>query len=166
DIPGAADAAPARARVAAPLGPHPLLAETLYDRLVEAGWPPAPDPATRRAGAVVLAAAGSRDPDSAADTRRTARLLADRLGVPVVPAYASAASPAVPAALRALAARGRHRVAVASYFTAPGRFATQCARQAPWIAAAPLGAHPAMARLILLRYDQARAMTGTELASA
>ncbi|MFS4095152.1 sirohydrochlorin chelatase, partial [Streptomyces sp. AF1A] len=143
-----------RARVAAPLGPHPLLAQTLDDRLAEAGWPKDPDAATRRASAVVLAAAGSRDPDSAADTRRTARLLADRLGVPVVPAYASAAAPTVPAALRALAARGRHRVAIASYFAAPGRFATQCAQAAPWIAAAPLGAHPAMARLILHRYDR------------
>jgi sirohydrochlorin ferrochelatase len=102
---------------------------------------------------VVLAAAGSRDPDSAVDTARTAALLADRLGVPVVPAYASAAAPSVPAALRALAARGRHRAAVAAYFTAPGRFATQCAQAAPWIATAPLGAHTAMARLLLHRYD-------------
>ncbi|MFJ7147844.1 sirohydrochlorin chelatase [Streptomyces sp. NPDC100445] len=166
DIPAMAAAAPVRARVAAPLGPHPLLARTLHDRLLEAGWPAAMDAAARRAGAVVLAAAGSRDPDSTVDTRRTARLLADRLGVPVVPAYASAAAPSVPAALRALAARGRHRVAVASYFTAPGRFAAQCAAQAPWLASAPLGAHEAMARLVLLRYDRARASRGAELAPA
>ncbi|MGW2744886.1 sirohydrochlorin chelatase [Streptomyces sp. NPDC001450] len=166
DIPEMAAAAPTRARVAAPLGPHPLLVETLYARLVEAGWPTRMDEPTRRSTAVVLAAAGSRDPDSATDTRRTARLLADRLGVPVVPAYASAATPTVETALRALTARGRHRVAIASYFTAPGRFATQCAEQAPWIAAAPLGAYEAMARLILHRYDQARATTEAELASA
>jgi sirohydrochlorin ferrochelatase len=109
----------------------------------------------RRASAVVLASAGSRAPDSAADTRRTAQLLAERLGVPVVPAYASAAAPTVPAAVRSLAARGRHRIAVASYFTAPGRFATQSAEAAPWICAEPLGDHPAMARLVLHRYDQA-----------
>ncbi|MGW2643492.1 sirohydrochlorin chelatase [Streptomyces sp. NPDC001393] len=166
DIPEMAAAAPAPSRLAAPLGPHPLLVETLYDRLLEAGWPTAMDPVTRRSSAVVLAAAGSRDPDGATDTRRTARLLADRLGVPVVPAYASAATPTVPTAVRALAARGRHRVAIASYFTAPGRFATQCAQAAPWIAAAPLGAHPGMARLILHRYDQARVMGQAELASA
>ncbi|MFJ9818349.1 sirohydrochlorin chelatase [Streptomyces sp. NPDC101151] len=169
DIPEMAAAAPARVRLAAPLGPHPLVAETLYDRLVEAGWRTRMDDATRRTCAVVLAAAGSRDPDSATDTRRTARLLAARLGVPVVPAYASAAAPTVPTALRALAARGRHRVAVASCFTAPGRFATQCADQAPWIASAPLGAHPAMARLILHRYDRTLATPATtepELASA
>ncbi|MFI9253311.1 sirohydrochlorin chelatase [Streptomyces sp. NPDC053069] len=166
DIPEMAAAARASTRVTAPLGPHPLLVETLYDRLLEAGWPTVPDEPTRRTSAVVLAAAGSRDPDSATDTRRTARLLADRLGVPVVPAYASAAAPTVPTAVRALAARGRHRVAIASYFTAPGRFATQCAQAAPWLASAPLGAHPAMARLILHRYDQARVTRQAELASA
>jgi sirohydrochlorin ferrochelatase len=73
----------------------------------------------------------------------------------VVPAYATTAAPTVPDALQALAARGRDRVAVASYFTAPGRFATECAEAAPWIAAAPLGTHPAMAELVLHRYDQA-----------
>ena len=50
------------------------------------------------------------------------------------PAYATTAAPTVPDAIRALAARGRHRVAVASYFTAPGRFATESAEAAPWIA--------------------------------
>ncbi|MET7453449.1 sirohydrochlorin chelatase [Streptomyces sp. NPDC005574] len=147
DIPEMAAAAPLATRVAAPLGPHPLLVEALYARLVEAGWRP------RTADAVVLAAAGSRDPDSAVDTGRTAQLLADRLGVPVVPAYATA-GPTVPAALRALAARGHERVAVASCFTAPGRFATECAQAAPWIASAPLGTHPAMAHLLLHHYDQ------------
>ncbi|MGV9272279.1 sirohydrochlorin chelatase [Streptomyces griseosporeus] len=158
DIPEMAAAAPGHARVAAPLGPHPLLVDTLYDRLTEAGWPPAPSEAERRTSAVVLAAAGSRDPDSAADTRRTAHLLADRLGVPVIPAYASAAIPTVDTAVRALTARGRHRIAVASYFTAPGRFATECAAKSPWLASAPLGAHPAMARLIVHRYDQVLSM--------
>ncbi|MFG2720959.1 sirohydrochlorin chelatase [Streptomyces sp. NPDC048416] len=159
DIPQALAAAggQVRARVAAPLGPHPLLVEALHGRLVEAGW--RLDPHAARQSAVVLAAAGSRDPASALDTRRTARLLGERLGVPVLAAYASAASPSVPEALRALAARGRHRVAIASYFTAPGRFAAQSAAQAPWLAAAPMGAHPAMARLVLHRYAQALART-------
>ncbi|WP_443742900.1 sirohydrochlorin chelatase [Streptomyces poriferorum] len=157
DIPEAvAGAAALRTRTAGPLGPHPLLVEALHGRLTEAGWCPSDD--GNRNSAVVLAAAGSRDPESAAGTRRTAQLLSERLGgVPVVPAYASAATPTVPAALRALAARGRRRVAVASYFTAPGRFASAAAAEATWIAAAPLGAHPAMARLLLHRYDQARA---------
>ncbi|EST24197.1 sirohydrochlorin chelatase [Streptomyces roseochromogenus] len=164
DIPAMAATAQARARTAPPLGPHPLLAEALYDRLLEAGWPSRMDDRARRSSAIVLAAAGSRDPDSATDTRAMARLLAARLGVPVIPAYASAASPNVPAAVRALAARGRHRVAIASYFTAPGRFATQCAEAAPWIAADPLGAHPAMARLIINRYEESLATRAREAA--
>lgn len=149
DIPEMAAAARARTRVAAPLGPHPLLADTLHARLLEAGW------RRRPASAVILAAAGSRDPDSGVDTDHMAGLLAARLGVPVLPAYASAATPTVPEAITALRARGRRHIAVASYFTAPGRFATQCAAPAPWIASAPLGAHDAMAGLILHRYEQA-----------
>ncbi|WP_374207187.1 sirohydrochlorin chelatase [Streptomyces sp. APSN-46.1] len=151
DLPAAAARAPhLRVRVAPPLGPHPLLVEALYERLLDAGWTPGT--------AVVLAAAGSRDPDSAADTRRSAAMLSERLGgVAVVPAYASAAAPTVPDAVRALAARGHHRIAVASYFAAPGRFAAQCAAAVPSLAAAPLGDHPALARLLLHRYDQARA---------
>lgn len=160
DIPDLAAASPVRARVAAPLGPHPLLVETLYARLTEAGWPTRMTDTDRRSHAVVLASAGSRDPDSTADTRRTASLLADRLGIPVIPAYASAATPTVDTAIRALTARGRHRIAVAACFTAPGRFATQCAAAAPWMATEPLGAHPAMARLVLQRYDRALAVEG------
>ncbi|MDX3095740.1 CbiX/SirB N-terminal domain-containing protein [Streptomyces sp. ME19-03-3] len=158
DIPGALARAPhLHGLVAAPLGPHPLLAEALYDRLAEAGRRACSPRAARREG-VVLAAAGSRDPESARDTEATAALLRARLGgtVPVVPAYASA-GPDVAAAVRRLAAAGRDRVAVASCFAAPGRFAAAAAAAAPGIAAAPLGAHPAMAALVLHRYDRARA---------
>ncbi|MEU3773225.1 sirohydrochlorin chelatase [Streptomyces sp. NPDC032472] len=166
DLPAAAARHP-DARVAAPLGPHPLLVEALRERLLEAGW--TPGAASDGGGAVVLAAAGSRDPDAAADTRRTAALLSERLGgAAVVPAYASGAGPTVPEAVRALAARGHHRVAVASYFTAPGRFAVQSAAAATGPAAAPLGDHPALARLVLQRYDEAAALRRTplELATA
>jgi sirohydrochlorin ferrochelatase len=153
DLPGALAAAPGvRGTVAAPLGPHPLLAAALHDRLTEAGW-------DARGEAVVLAAAGSRDPDSARDAEATAALLAARLGVPVVPGYVSAAAPTVPQAVASLAARGLRRIAVASYFTAPGRFATQAAAASPWIASHPLGAHPALAALVLTRYTAALAAT-------
>ncbi|MFJ2769722.1 sirohydrochlorin chelatase [Streptomyces sp. NPDC087300] len=159
DLPGAAARAPhLDCRVAAPLGPHPLLVDALHARLADAGWPDGAGAAERRRLGVVLAAAGSRDPESAADTETTAVLLAERLGVPVLSAYAAptaACARTVPQALDALAAEGRHRAAVAAYFTAPGRFAAQAAAHAPWIAAAPLGAHPALARLVLHRYDRA-----------
>ncbi|MET8975999.1 sirohydrochlorin chelatase [Streptomyces sp. NPDC004539] len=153
DIPEMAAATHPHARVAGALGPHPLLIDTLVARLAEAGWPSRTTDPQRHETAIVLAAAGSRDPDNAADTDRTAHLLSARLGVPVVPAYASTAEPAVPNAIADLTARGYTRVAVASYFTAPGRFATECARVAPWVVSAPLGAHDAMADLILHRYE-------------
>ncbi|WP_237317161.1 sirohydrochlorin chelatase [Streptomyces sp. JJ36] len=178
DLPAAPAAAPHldAVQVAAPLGPHPLLARALHDRLREAGWPerrPAPGtagggrcagepgaggehPAGSSRDAVVLAAAGSRDPESAAGTEAGAALLSDRLGgVPVVPAYASAAQPTVPEAVARLRRDGYRRIGLASYFTAPGYFATQCAEAAPGVVAAPLGAHPALARLVLHRYDLA-----------
>ncbi|URN11973.1 sirohydrochlorin chelatase [Streptomyces radiopugnans] len=161
DLPGAAAAAGhLSVPIAAPLGPHPLLAEALAGRLAETGWSAA---GASRTGGVVLAAAGSRDPDSARDAERTAALLSARLGgVPVVPAYASAAEPTVPEAVAALRAAGRHDTALASYFTAPGLFATRCARDAPGLPAArPLGAHPALARLVLHRYDEALARART-----
>ncbi|MFJ6744146.1 sirohydrochlorin chelatase [Streptomyces sp. NPDC091279] len=153
DLPEMAAAAPGHARVAAALGPHPLLVDALHDRLLQAGWPREPDATLRRTGAIVLAAAGSRDPDSRVDTERTARLLAARLGVPVLPGYATTASPTVPDAVRALTSRGRHRVAVASYFTAPGRFATESATHTPWLASSPLGNHPSIAHLLLHHYN-------------
>ncbi|SEC53358.1 Sirohydrochlorin ferrochelatase [Streptomyces sp. 2224.1] len=153
DLPAALTGAPhLTGRVAEPLGPHTLLAEALHGRLLEAGFPDGRCPR----GAVVLAAAGSRSPRSAQDTERTAQLLSARLGgMPVLPAYASATAPTVPDAVAALRARGHDRIAVASCFTAPGRFATQCAAAAPGPASAPLGDHPALARLVLHRYDQA-----------
>ncbi|MFI9258446.1 sirohydrochlorin chelatase [Streptomyces sioyaensis] len=167
DLPAALAAAPhLTGRIATPLGPHPLLAEALHGRLLEAGFPPDPGPRT----AVVLAAAGSRSPQSAEDTARIAQLLSARLGgLPVQPAFAHSAPasdgapPTVADAVRALTARGHDDLAVAACFTAPGRFATRCADAAPGIAAAPLGDHPALARLVLHRYDQALlARTGSD----
>jgi sirohydrochlorin ferrochelatase len=77
--------------------------------------------------------------------------------VPVLPAYASATGPTVSEAAAQLRAQGHGRVAVASCFTAPGHFSALCAAEAPWISSAPLGAHPALAELVLHRFDEARA---------
>ncbi|MDB1088276.1 CbiX/SirB N-terminal domain-containing protein [Streptomyces sp. ACA25] len=148
DLPGVLAAAPhLRAEVAACLGPHPLLVEALRHRLVEGGY---------TGGAVVLAAAGSRDPESAAGTRATAAMLSARLGgVPVLPAYASAASPTVARAVAHLRELGHREIALSSCFTAPGWFASRCAEAAPGVVGAPIGAHPALARLLLHRHDRA-----------
>nr|WP_228389912.1 sirohydrochlorin chelatase [Streptomyces smaragdinus] len=151
DLPAAVAAAPhLDARIAAPLGPHPLLASALHARLTEAGY------RGGRLTGVVLAAAGSRAPESAADTARTAALLGARLGgTPVQPAYASAAAPTVSEAVELLRARGCRRIAVASCFAAPGLFADRTRDAAPGVVGRPLGAHPALARLVVRRYEEA-----------
>ncbi len=48
------------------------------------------------------------------------------------------------------------RVAVATYLLAPGHFQTALAAADAEVISAPLGAHPAVARLALRRYDEAR----------
>ncbi|PBC79960.1 sirohydrochlorin ferrochelatase [Streptomyces sp. TLI_235] len=148
DIPAALAAAPqVSGAVAAPLGPHPLLAEALAARLAEAGWRRCAD----GRDAVVLAASGSRDADAALDTQEQARLLALRLGVPVHPGYVAAGGPSVAETVARLTAEGR-RPAVAGYFTAPGDFARLAAAAGAPLASAPLGAHDAVVRLVLERY--------------
>ena len=139
------------------LGPHRLLAEALADRLAEAGASAADAP-------VVLAGAGSSDPTALADTARMAELLATRLGRHVTPAHLSAATPTPHQAVTDLRAAGHPAVALATYLLSPGFFARRAATAAATWTSAPLAAHPAVARLILHRYDRARA--ATELTTA
>jgi sirohydrochlorin ferrochelatase len=143
----AAVAAPAP--VAPALGPHPLLVRALADRLRDAG--------SRGRGPIVLGAAGSSDPQSRADTRTVARRLELRLGRRVLPAYASAATPHVLDAVQVLRSAGAPRVEVATYLLSPGRFASEVAECGADVVSAPLGAHDAVAQLVLRRYDAARA---------
>ncbi len=140
-------AASAGARVADPLGPDELLLTALTARLSQAGVP---------AGTpVVLAAAGSADPAAAADVRKQADLLAERLSVPVVGAFAAAARPTVPEAVAELRQRTSGPVAVASYLLAPGHFQDQLHDSgADWVTE-PLGGHPALAGLVIERYRTA-----------
>ncbi|WP_199571686.1 sirohydrochlorin chelatase [Streptomyces murinus] len=150
DIPAVIAAAPGiPARVARALGPHPLLADALCDRLTEAGRAPG--------DAVVLAAAGSTDPGAEAATVRMARLLARRLDAPVVPSYLCAGSPTPAEAVAVLRRRGHARVAVARYLLAPGFFGDRAAAAGGCVTAPPLGAHASVARLVLRRYDDAAA---------
>ncbi len=145
DITGAASST--GARVAGPLGPDELLLTALAARLAEAGVPDGTP--------VVLAAAGSSDRAAAADVRKQAVLLAERLRVPVTAAFASAAPPTVPEAVADLRALTHGPVAVASYLLAPGQFQDQLADSgADWVTA-PLGGHPALAGLVIDRYRQA-----------
>ncbi|MFD8598842.1 sirohydrochlorin chelatase [Kitasatospora sp. NPDC059646] len=144
DIPRTLSAAPHLAgECAPPLGPDPLLTGVLADRLAEAGW---------RGEPVVLAASGSRVPDAAEDVGVQAALLSARLGVDVRVGFVSAGGPSVAARVAELSAEGYGRVAVASYFTAPGDFARLAAAAGGALTSAPLGDHPLLARLVLERY--------------
>lgn len=132
-------------QVAAAVGPDPLLAAALHDRLIEAGY-------DGRAP-VTLAAAGSTDPRSVADVEIQARLLAGRLGVVVDVGYLAAGSPRLADVLAGHTAHAG--TAVASYLLAPGTFADTAAACGAAVVAQPLGAHPAVAEVALRRYDAA-----------
>ncbi|MFB7634270.1 sirohydrochlorin chelatase [Streptomyces sp. NPDC056149] len=155
DIPAAlADAPHLHTRIARALGPDPLLADVLTDRLHQAGWRP-DDHA--EGGALVLAAAGSTDPRANADTVAMAELLRARLpqGGPVMPAYLCAAGPTPAEAVAALRAAGHPRIALAEYLLGPGLFARRAARSGACLTTAPLGTHDAVAHLIARRYEEA-----------
>jgi sirohydrochlorin ferrochelatase len=136
-------------RVAGPLGPDPLLVTALTGRLAEAGVPDGTP--------LVLAAAGSSDPQAAGEVREQADLLAAERGVQVAIGYAAAGQPSVSEAVAQLRASTGQPVAVATYLLAPGLFYDRLTQSgADWVTA-PLGAHPAVAALIIDRYRTHRA---------
>ncbi|WP_433226442.1 sirohydrochlorin chelatase [Actinomadura formosensis] len=159
DLPGVLNRVRARhprlgLRTAGTLGPHPLLMAALEHRLADAGVEPG-DPDT----AVVLVSAGSSDAAANATVARLAREWRSRGWRDVVPAYASAAGPKPGEAVAALLGAGAPRVAVASYFLAPGHFADKVRAEAVAAGAAAvspvLGAAPQVADLIVRRYAEA-----------
>ncbi|WP_405422369.1 sirohydrochlorin chelatase [Streptomyces erythrochromogenes] len=143
--------------VADVLGPSPLLVEALERRLSEAGI----SPADRATTAVVLASAGSTDPEAIAVIAEIAREWRHTGWCAVRPAFASAALPRTEDAVRALRAEGFARVAVAPYVIAPGRLPDRIAAGAEAagadVVADVLGAAPELALLLLRRYDAAAA---------
>ncbi|KOU15653.1 cobalamin (vitamin B12) biosynthesis CbiX protein [Streptomyces sp. XY593] len=143
--------------VADVLGPSPLLVDALERRLSEAGL----TPADRATTAVVLASAGSTDPEAIAVIAEIAREWRHTGWCAVRPAFASAALPRTEDAVRALRAEGFARVAVAPYVIAPGRLPDRIAAGAEAagadVVADVLGAAPELALLLLRRYDAAAA---------
>ncbi|MBS2962508.1 sirohydrochlorin chelatase [Actinocrinis puniceicyclus] len=155
----------ARIYQAPALGPDPMLAAVMQERLSAAHG-------TVFGTQVVLAAAGSADRRANADAVAMAGLLAERLGMPVRTGYVTTAEPSVSALLTRLARRGRP-VAVATYLLSPGEFSRRIDDSATLAALAaldvdrerrrricvsePLGAHDQVARLVLRRYDAALA---------
>lgn len=156
DIPSVLRDAPAplRIRQAEVLGPSPLLTGALERRLHEAGLTPADKSST----GVVLASAGSSDPEAIAVIADIAREWRHTGWCAVRPAFASASLPTTEDAVRALRAEGVRRVAVAPYVLAPGFLPDRIARGAAGadVLADVLGPAPEVARLLLERYDQAR----------
>ncbi|MER6999019.1 sirohydrochlorin chelatase [Streptomyces sp. NPDC000410] len=171
------------------LGPSPLLLDAVERRLYEAGLcpatafsrgatpgPPVKNPDWRRevdrfksSTGVVLASAGSSDPEAIAVIAEIARELRHTGWCAVRPAFASAALPRTEDAVRALRAEGVRRVAVAPYVIAPGRLPDRIAAGAVEAGADlvsdVLGPAPELARLLLERYEQAhRAATPTLVA--
>jgi sirohydrochlorin ferrochelatase len=140
----------AGAVAARPLGPDGRLAAVLHDRLRQAGADPR-DPLT----AVVLAAAGSSDPRSAADVEETADLLQRGWAGPVTTGYGSAAQPTVPEAVAAARRGGAERVVLASYLLAPGHFHDKLAGAGADLVTAPLLPDGRIAAVLLDRYDAA-----------
>ncbi|WP_243719455.1 CbiX/SirB N-terminal domain-containing protein [Actinomadura sp. KC06] len=159
DVPDRAARLLPDAVTARPLGPDALLADALAARLA-AVLPP------RRPDAVVLGAAGSADPAGAADVRAAARLLARRLRRPVPAGFVAAGAPSLDEAVAAARRDGARRVAVACCLLAPGRFHDRMAACGADAVAAPVGAHAAVARLVLRRYDEARSRPAVPAAAS
>ncbi|QUW78862.1 sirohydrochlorin chelatase [Streptomyces mirabilis] len=156
DIPAVLREAPARLHIqqAEVLGPSPLLTAALERRLYEAGLTPADKSST----GVVLASAGSTDPEAIAVIAEIAREWRHTGWCAVRPAFASASLPRTEDAVRELRALGCERVAVAPYVLAPGFLPDRIARGAAEadVLADVLGPAPEVARVLLERYDEAR----------
>jgi hypothetical protein len=141
------------------LGPHPLLAGALHDRLAEAGLVQA----RRLSGlslvstavGLLIGAAGGEPALRAAET--VAILLAGRLGVPVA-AVSLGSRDSLAGGVARLRQAGATHLALAPYVVGPeispqdlsATAAAAGARCAP-----PLGAHPALGQLVTMRYGAA-----------
>lgn len=145
--------------LATALGPHPLLAGALHDRLYEAGVARASRAMglSISAGSTGVIVVADRGPQAVTDAGVTAVLLASRLSIPAAPA--SLGDPgSVKAAVQRLREARATRLAIAPCVigpeTDPAEFSALSATlDAP--CAAPLGGHPAIAQLVAVRYGEA-----------
>jgi sirohydrochlorin cobaltochelatase len=116
--------------------------------------------------AVVLVGRGSTDPDANSDLHKACRLVWDHRGLGLVePAFVSLAPPSVPEALERCRRLGAAQITVVPYFLFAGVLPDRIGTQArTWAAGHPditvrvgrhFGASPALAPLVLERYDEA-----------
>jgi sirohydrochlorin ferrochelatase len=129
-------------RIGEVLGPDPLLLDAVIRRLGELGT---------SYGSVVLAAAGSSDPEAVTSVHGVGEALDERLGLPVTVGFASAAGPTVGEAVRIARAASGVPPAVATYLLAPGYFGDSVrssALEAGAVAVSdPLGCSPEIVEL-------------------
>lgn len=157
DIPSAVSAAARRhprlrLTVADVLGPDRRLESAAFRALLAAGA----DPADDRLGVVLAGAGSSQEPANAA-VRAVAARWAAATGWPTTAAFAAAAHPDVSSAIASLRAAGARRIAIGSWFLAPGLLPDRVAAAALTadpgaVIAAPLGADPDVADVVLARY--------------
>lgn len=117
----------------APLGPDPVLVESLARRI-------------RPTDTVVLAAAGSSDPG----WRSAVADVAAQLNAHV--AYASGTESRVADVVRGLRARGAQRITIATYLLADGLFYRSLHQAGADLVTPPLCADPAVVDLVLNRF--------------
>ena len=138
------------------LGPHPLLAEALHVRLSEAGLSRA-DRArlftvATAADGIILATVGGEEAVQAAGI--TGMLLAARLAVPVI-AAALDQEGSIAAVAEQLRGAGSAQLALAPYLVGPELaegLLDEAAREAGCPTSEPLGAYPAIGKLVLSQY--------------
>ena len=131
--------------ITAHLGPHPKVIDALAGRL---GTPP------KR---IVLVASGTKDSESAGETRESVRLLAERVGARVVAAYITAQAPDIRTVVTALRRQGTDDPVLLPYLLSPGRFSDTVAAIADELNLEYrecIGDHPAIADLALERFHE------------
>ncbi len=159
DVPGEVARAASRhprldITIAPVLGPDERLERAALERLAAVAGP-LDDPGL----GVVLAGIGSSDARANAAVAAVAARWSRRFGWSGARAAFATAAPRVPCAVAALRAEGARRVVVAQWILAPGLLPDRIAAEAAAAGApvaAPLGPHPAVARLIAERHSAAQ----------
>jgi len=131
---------------AAALGRDSRLIDAVLDRLREAR--------VSQDATLVLAAAGSSDPRSQADTEAAAETLRRAWAGPVRVGFAAGHEPSVTQSVAAAREFGEDGVvAIASFLLAPGVFHTKLQDAGADVVTAPLAPHPDLVSIVIDRYS-------------